>query len=140
MKPNFKRTFLNLILIASIVFTSCSSTKESLDLELATTSKIEVLENGEWLLKDFEDRVMYAFVNGERLTYYGVDNVFQDQAIPGKEAYTISGDSITLDFNFGNIVTYQVKFSCDNTIVEFYRDGALNTTLYKRNSNYKNCL
>jgi hypothetical protein len=117
-------------------FSSC----EDASTELTIESKVEILESDEWLLKDFEDRVMHTFANGERFTYYGTDSNFDEDAIPGTQTYTISGELLIMDFNFGNISTYEVKVFCNNNILEFYRDGELNTTLYRRGSNYKECL
>ncbi len=132
------KSVFNIIAILSFVFFSnCESNQET---ELEISSKLELLENGEWLLKGFEDKVMYTFTNGERATYYGENDVFSNEPIPGKHAYSFQENKITIDLNFGNMVTYEIKFSCNNTIVEFYIDEKLNSTLYQRNSRYKDCL
>lgn len=135
-----KKLFFFLILCITIGFTSCEDSSEELSTELTIENKVEILKNGEWLLKGFENRVMHTFANEKRYTFYGADNVFSDEAILGTEDYTITGDKLTIDFHFGNVYIYEVKISCDNNIVEFYKDGELNTTLYKRDSNYKDCL
>lgn len=140
MKTNTKKIIICLTIISTIGFTSCNQSEENLEQALSLEAKIELLEKSEWLVKDFEDRVMHTFAKGERFTYYGSDNEFSDEALPGTQAYKVSGNVLEMDFNFGNIFIYELVFSCDNTIVEFYRDGELNTTLYKRNSNYKKCL
>ena len=139
MKNIFNKLIICFTLISTIGFTNCTDTNEDLNLELTIEAKIELLESNEWLLKDFEDRVMHTFSDGKRFTYYGTANIFTE-AIPGTNDYTISGDFLTIDFNFGNIKTYEVKFSCDNSIVEFFVEGELNNTLYKRGSNYLDCL
>ena len=138
---NIKKIFLfSLTLITIVGLSSCENSSEELITELSIQNKVEILESHEWLLKGFEDRIMYTFSNGERFTYYGTDNVFSDEAIPGTVDYIIAGNFLTMDFHFGNIYTFEIKVSCDNNIVEFYRDGELNTTLYRRDSNYKDCL
>ena len=137
IKTKFIFTF---VLVFLIGFASCEKSNEDILTELSIQDKIQILESDEWLLKDFEDRVMHTFSKGERFTYYGTDNVFPNEAIPGTEDYTITGNLITIDYHFGNISVLEIKFSCNNNIVKFYSEGVLNTTLYKRNSNYKGCL
>lgn len=139
MKNSIKKLFICLTLISTIVFTNCENSNENSTLELTIQQKVVLLESSEWLLKGFEDRVMYTFANGDRFTYYGTDNVF-GEAIPGTNDYTITGELLTIDFNFGNMSSYELRFSCDNAIVDFYVDGELNSTLYKRGSNYEQCL
>lgn len=139
MRNFINKAFVCLTIISSIVFSSCSDSGEILE-ELSISEKVGLLEKGEWLLKGFEDRVMHTFVDGKRHTYYGQNNVFSNEAIPGTQEYKIEGNLLTIDYNFGNISTYELKFSCDNTIVEFYKNGQLGTTLYKRGSSYKDCI
>jgi hypothetical protein len=83
---------------------------------------------------------MHTFAGGERFTYYGADHVFSDEAIPGTVDYLIDGNLLSMDFHFDHVYTFEIKVSCDSNIIEFYRDGELNTTLYKRGSNYLDCL
>ena len=139
MKTILNKIFFFITLVSTIAFTNCNNSDDN-SLELNIQNKVQLLESSEWLLKGFEDRVMHTFLAGERFTYYGTNNVFTDEPIPGTQVYTVTGDLLTLDFNFGNVTTYEIRFSCDNTIVEFLKDGEVNTTLYKRNSNYKDCL
>ncbi len=82
---------------------------------------------------------MYEFKAGERYTFYGENTIFIEP-IPGTNDYTITDNLFFIDFHFGNSGTYDLKFSCDDTIVEFFVDGELNSTLYKLGSNYKDCL
>ncbi|MFY9243368.1 MAG: hypothetical protein WAO74_10095 [Polaribacter sp.] len=139
---NFSKQFIYTItLFLAIGFTSCENSNEDiLETELTIEQKVALLEGSEWLLKGFETNVMHTFADGKRFTYYGSDSVFAEDPIPDTQAYSVSGDLLIMDFNFGNIYTYELKVSCDNNIVEFYRDGELNSTLYKRDSNYQNCL
>lgn len=140
MKNTINKFFLCLTLISTIGFTNCENSNDNLDLELTIQEKIAILQTGEWLLKDFEDRVMHTFANGERFTFYGTNSDFSEPAIPGTQDYSISGDLLTMDFHFGNTGTYDLKVSCDNNIVEFFVDGELHSTYYKRGSNYQDCL
>ena len=140
MKTIKTTILLCLTLFITIGFTSCEDANEDLSASTTIETKIDILKSGEWLVKDFETSVMHTFAEGKRFTYYGTDGVFADEAIPGTQAYTISGELLIMDFNFGNVFTYDLKVSCDNNIVEFYRDGELNLTLYRRDSNYMQCL
>ncbi|WP_146106910.1 hypothetical protein [Polaribacter porphyrae] len=139
MKIVSKSIFTLLTAATLLLFISCESNEEAIPETIET--KTELLESGEWLLKGFEDRVMYTFVNGERATYYGENDIFPNEPIPGKHAYSFQDDKITIDLNFGNIYTYEIKFSCDNNIIQFYNDkGELNSALYRKGSNYQQCL
>jgi hypothetical protein len=135
-----KNLFFYLSFFMAIGFSSCEDSSAALETELTIQNKIQILQSGEWLLKGFEDRVMHTFSNGERFTHYGTNSEFTTSAIPGIQTYIVVGSSLSMDFNFGNVYTYEVKISCNNNIVEFYRDGQLDTTLYRRGSNYKDCL
>ncbi len=136
-----KKGVLAIFTLTSLLFfTSCEDATTEIETELTIQDKVEILKSSEWLLKGFEDRVMHTFSDGKRFTYYGTDSVFSDEAIPGTEDYTITGDLLTIDFHFGNVSTFELKFSCDNNIVKFYKDGELNSVLYKKDSNYKDCL
>ena len=105
-----------LTLLSTIAFTNCTDANEDLNLELTIEAKVELLESNEWLLKDYEDRIMYTFVNGKRYTQYGENSVFFE-VIPGKEEYEIIGDQLKIDFNFGHVYTFEIKVSCNNNIV-----------------------
>jgi hypothetical protein len=140
MKITLNKIFICLTFISTIGLTNCNDSDEILPLELTIQDKVALLESGEWLVKGFEDSVMRTFVAGERFTFYGSDTIFLEPAIPGTEDYTITGEVLTIDFNFGTIRTFELIFSCDNNIVEFFENGGLNTTLYKRGSNYEECL
>lgn len=140
MKTLSKLTLAILTLTSLLFFTSCEDSSNEIQPELTIQNKVEILKSGEWLLKDFEDRVMHTYKDGKQFTYYGTDSVFSDEAIPGTQAYSINGDKLTFDYNFGNIKTLEIQISCDNNIIEFYDNGELNKTLYRRGSNYKSCL
>lgn len=137
---SIKKSFFICLAVIAASFTSCEDASNDIPTELTIQDKVEILNSGEWLLKGFEDRVMHTYKDGKQFTYYGTDSVFSDEAIPGTQAYVIDGEQLTFDYNFGNMATYEVKISCDNNIIEFYSNGELNKTLYKRDSDYKNCL
>ena len=140
MKNKMNKVVGLFIVTFVILFTSCNDDSNDYGAPLTIDEKVAVLETQEWLLKDFEDSVMYTFSNGERFTYYAVDNEFTSEAIPGTIDYTISGDLLTMDFHFGNVKTYEVEFTCNNSIVNFYADGIIQLTLYERGSDYLNCI
>ena len=126
--------------ISILFFSSCEDLSNEIQKELTILEKVELLESGEWLLKGFEHNTMHTFAGGERFTYYGEDHVFLDEAIPGTEDYLIDGNLLSMDFHFEHVYNFEIKVSCDSNIIEFYRGGELNTTLYKRGSNYLDCL
>ena len=130
--------FISLFLI--VAFSSCEEASVDLDKELTIQQKVALLESNEWLPKGLEENVMHTFSNGKQFTFYGENNVFSDSAILGTEDYIIDGDSLTFDFHFGHVYTYEIVVSCNQKIIDFFRDGELNKTLYKRNSNYLECL
>lgn len=140
MTKKGNKFFIYLAIISAITLTSCGSANEDFSLELSLQEKVTILESNAWLLKGYEDRVMHTFKNGEQFTYYGTDNEFSDTPIPGTQDYTIAGNLLIVDYHFDNIVNYELKLSCNNNIVDFYKDGVLNKTLYRKNSNYKECL
>lgn len=126
-------------LISALTFTNCENSNE-LPTELSIQQKVALLEGTEWLLKGFEDRVKHTFKDGKKFTYYGTNTVFSVNPIPGTFDYTITGNLLTIDLHFGNVKSYEVEFSCNNSIVKFYENGELNSVLYKKGSNYKSCL
>lgn len=141
MKKIINKLFVCLALVSTVTFTNCESAEDNLPEELSLAEKVITIEGTEWLLKGFEDRVMYTFENGERSTYYGTDNVFPEDPIPGRNDYKVESGLFIIDLNFGNMSTFDdIKLSCDNKIAEFYLDEELKMTLYKRNSNYQDCL
>lgn len=139
MKNRSNKFLVLFTLISTLTFTNCENSNE-LSTELSIQQKVALLEGTEWLLKGFEDRVMHTFKDGKQFTYYGTNNVFSENPIPGAFDYTITGNLLTIDLHFGNVKTYEVAFSCNNSIVKFYENGELNSVLYKKGSNYKSCL
>ncbi len=137
---NLKKQILKSLAIFTLVFVvSCNESEDNLPQELSIQDKMAILENGEWLLKGFEDTVMYTFKNGERSTFYGTEGKFTEP-IPGKNDYSIVDSKLMIDFNFGNTGTFELRVSCNNNIVEMYNGDVVNSTLYRKDSNYKDCL
>ncbi|TCP23974.1 hypothetical protein EV195_107140 [Tenacibaculum skagerrakense] len=137
---NLKNQILRGLAILTLTFVvSCAKSEDELPQELTIEDKVAILENGEWLLKDFEDAVMYTFKNGERSTYYGTEGKFTEP-IPGKHSYKIIDSKLMIDFNHGNTKSYELKVTCNKNIIEMYEDDNLISTLYRKDSNYKDCL
>lgn len=137
---NLKNQILRGLVILTLTFVvSCAKSEDELPQELTIEDKVAILENGEWLLKDFEDAVMYTFKNSERSTFYGEEGNFTEP-IPGKHSYKIIDSKLIIDFNHGNTKSYELKVTCNNNIIEMYEDDNLNSTLYRKDSNYKDCL
>lgn len=139
MKNSSNKFLVLFTFISALTFINCENSNE-LPTELSIQQKVALLEGTEWLLKGFEDRVMHTFKDGKQFTYYGTNNVFSETPIPGAFDYTITGNLLTIDLNFGNMKSYEIEFSCNNSIVKFYENGELNSVLYKKGSNYKSCL
>jgi len=90
---------------------------------------------GKWKMLNFNN-TMFIFENGERFTYYctagncdSLYNTFEagdGNHIPGTEEYTVTNDTITMDYNFGNILVTSMVFSCEGNIVTFVDQNNLN--------------
>lgn len=96
---------------------------------------------GRWLLEGFEQNTLYEFTESLRYTIYsseeGVFGTIED-AIPGPHDYSIVGDSITIDLNFGNFLIAEPQFKCDCNVVDFVRDSGV-STLFKENHDLSSC-
>jgi hypothetical protein len=90
---------------------------------------------GKWKMPNF-DNTLYIFENGERFTYYctagncdSLYNTFEagdGNHIPGTEDYSVSNDTITMDYHFGNILVSHMVFSCEGNIATFLDQNNLN--------------
>ena len=140
MKPLITKICICLLFVSSLLITGCEN--NDVIQELTIQEKIEMLENNEWLIYNGDDaNVMYKFADGKRFNSYKSEGVWHEGSTVSSADYMAEGDLLTMDFYFGNVYTYNIEFSCNNNIVKFYIDGELaNNTLYKRNSNYKDCL
>lgn len=129
--------FIGIIILLG--FTSCNSNDDELPKELTIEDKIELLEKGDWLLKGFEKNVKHTFNNGKRSTFYGIDGVFTTP-IPRAFDYYKTNEKLTINYGGSNIKSYEVEFSCENTIVSFFINKEILQVLYKEGSNYKTCI
>ena len=110
-------TFIGALLISSAAFSQNNSIE------------------GKWKTTNF-DNTMYIFENGERFTYYctagNCDSLYNTYEagdgnhLPGTEDYSVSNDTITMDYHFGNIVVSRMVFSCGGNIVTFVNQNNLN--------------
>ena len=90
---------------------------------------------GKWKMLNFNN-TMFIFENGERFTYYctagncdSLYNTFEagdGNHIPGTENYSVTNNTITIDYNFGNILVTSMVFSCEGNIVTFVDQNNLN--------------
>jgi hypothetical protein len=118
-KQNMKRLLLGAILLLST--TNAFSQNNTIE--------------GKWKMLNFNN-TMFIFENGERFTYYctagncdSLYNTFEagdGNHIPGTEEYTVTNDTITMDYNFGNILVTSMVFSCEGNIVTFVDQNNLN--------------
>jgi hypothetical protein len=131
-----------IILIVALGFSSCEDDNKTLPKELTIQEKVALLESSEWLSKNGgnEPNVMYTFSKGKRFNSYKSNGVWHEGSTASSADYVAEENLLTMDFYFGHVYTYELKVLCNNTIIEFYKDGELNDTLYKRNSEYKTCL
>lgn len=101
---------------------------------------------GKWKPQGFQN-TLYIFENGERFTYYctsgncdSLYNTFEagdGNNIPNPLEYSVTNDTITIDFNFGNIVVSHMAFSCEGNIVTFVNQN--NLTLIRLGTNIEDC-
>jgi hypothetical protein len=101
---------------------------------------------GKWKMINF-DNTLYIFENGERFTFYctsgncdSLYNTFEagdGNHIPGTEDYSVSNDTITMDYHFGNILVTPMVFSCEGNTVTFVDQNNLNYV--RLNTNLNDC-
>ena len=107
---------------------------------------------GRWHLVGFEDAIMYQFVDTEPFADAGLrysiyvdengefDNFDDDNVGGTPHPYSVSGDIITIDTHFGNIISYQMIYRCDGQVVDFVYipDGIIHSTLFREGYSYIN--
>jgi len=107
---------------------------------------------GRWHLVGFEDAIMYQFVDTELFADAGLrysiyvdengefDNFDDDNVGGTPHPYSVSGDIITIDTHFGNIISYQMIYRCDGQVVDFVYipDGIIHSTLFREGYSYIN--
>ena len=107
---------------------------------------------GRWHLVGYENNVMYQFVDTElfadaglKYTLYSMDGDFDD--LEGDNTggtphpYSVMGNVITIDYHFGNIVSYQMNYQCDGQVVEFYNSdyNMVSFILFREYYDYNDC-
>jgi hypothetical protein len=112
---------------------------------IKTFSQTNTIE-GKWKMPNF-DNTLYIFENGERFTFYCISgncdslyNTFEagdGNHIPGTENYSVTNNTITIDYNFGNILISLMVFSCDGNIVTFTDNN--NSTYIRLGTNLNDC-
>ena len=112
------------------------------------------LIEGRWHLVGFEDAIMYQFVDTEPYADAGLrysiyvdengefDDLDGDNIGGTPHPYSIVGDVITIDTHFGNILSYQMNYTCDGQVVELIDQGVTHSTLFREGYNYvdDNCI
>ena len=106
---------------------------------------------GRWHLVGYENSIMYEFIHtdqqvniGLKYTIYSLDSSFnnlEDNLGGTPNPYNITGNIITIDYHFGNVVSYEMKYYCDGQIVNFYNvndNENIHSTLFRENFNYAN--
>ena len=108
--------------------------------------------DGRWHLVGYENNVMYQFVDTEvfadaglKYTIYSTDGIFDD--LEGENTggtpnpYSIVENIITIDYHFGNIVSYEMNYQCDGQVVEFYDSdyNEVSFTLFREYYDYDQC-
>ncbi len=102
---------------------------------------------GKWKMPNF-DNTLYIFENGERFTYYctagncdSLYNTFEagdGNHNPGTEDYSVSNDTITMDYHFGNILVSRILFSCEGNIATFVDQNNMN--YFRLGTNINDCI
>ena len=97
---------------------------------------------GRWHLVGYEDNIMYQFENNYRYSIYSLDGTFGgiEDAGASPNPYILNGDIITLDFFFGNVVSYEMNYTCSGQVVEFkfIENGIVHSILYREGFDYLN--
>ncbi|MGB0777953.1 MAG: hypothetical protein ACPGR7_08000 [Flavobacteriaceae bacterium] len=127
---------LLLLILAFSLFISCDDETNPQD-EVG----IEELIIGRWHLSGFDDRVLYEFTENYRYTIYGENWEFGglETAIPNPNPWFVENDKIHMDLHFGNELSAEYVFKCNNQVLDLYLDGELHTTLYRENYSLMNC-
>ena len=107
---------------------------------------------GRWHIVGWDNLIMYQFVEtdyfeeaGLKYTIYvntdgEFDDVLDDDYTGGiPDYYNVDGDTITIDYHFGNVVDYQMNFRCEGQVVEFYNADIPVYTLYREFYDYSQC-
>lgn len=142
MKDFKNKFYLVLSIIATISFINCNNSDDNFPKELTIQEKVELLEGHEWFSENGNrtPNVKFTFSEGKQYNSYLDGDIWHNNSTVSSADYVLEGSFLKMDFYFGNVYTYEIKVTCDNNIVMFISDGELHTTLYKRGSNYNDCL
>lgn len=132
------KNFLFITFLITISY-SCESDDSNNTLDELTTSSLII---GRWKVAGFENSVMKQITPTSIHTLYSIDGNFGglETAIPNPKNYDIEENDISIDYNFGNIGTFQLNFKCDGDVVEFLAsDGTLIDTYFREDYVISNC-
>lgn len=105
--------------VLTLILTSCEK-------EEPMTANCTV--EGRWIVEiQGQANTLYEFHEGKRYTIYtDTEGVFgtREDAIPNPNDYTIEGDSLIIDLNFGNFSRSVPTFKCDCNIMILSDDPA----------------
>lgn len=137
-------------------------------IDLLTSSQIDLIAQwidegallesngieGRWHLVGFENAIMYQFVDTDTFSDAGLrysiyvdengefDDLDGDNIGGTPHPYSVTGDIITIDTHFGNILSYQMNYRCEGQVVDFYYYdddwSGLHSTLFRENFDYFN--
>ena len=108
---------------------------------------------GRWHVVLWEQAIMYQFVDTEAYADAGlmytiyVDENGEFHDIGGDNVggtpkpYIVQGDFITIDYHFGNVVTYQMIYKCNRQVLELYSPdyGMVTNILFREFFDYNEC-
>jgi hypothetical protein len=103
---------------------------------------------GKWIPEGFSN-TLYILEDGVKYTYYCISsncdslyNTFEagdENALPGTNSYWFANDTLTIDYNFGNIAAQYVEFECDGNILNFVESQSSNRWI-RLNTNLDDCI
>ncbi len=109
---------------------------------------------GRWHVVGWEHAIMYQFLDTEvfadaglRYTIYvnedgEFDDLDGDNTGGTPDPYSVEGDIVTIDYHFGNIVSYQMIYKCDGQVLDLYYIDydIVAFTLFREFYDYNECL
>lgn len=129
------------ILLLAITFFSCSPEDDSNPQENITEATLL----GRWNLVGFEQSVLYEFTSDKRYTMYSTNGGFEslENAIESGQFghdYWYDGQNVTIDLNFGNVVTLTPQFTCDNSVVNWKtEEGETHSSMFREGFDFTLC-
>jgi len=115
---------------------------------LQVQAQITYSVEGKWIPEGFSN-TLYILEDGVKYTYYCIGsncdslyNTFEagdENALPGTNPYWFANDTLTIDYNFGNIAAQYVEFECDGNILNFVESQSSNRWI-RLNTNLDDCI